>query len=281
MWYGTIHQTVAKIELCSNFNFSMNQEKSFLASLIATCSPHTILSHFWPFLLFLMITPSFLTPKNLCRTCFFSDSRQLKIHHTMIVLIFLKKRTSLLSGSWSGHLIGTLVICKVLAAALLIPTSFWNRLWYFSLTGAETSSSPLPSRPFLHFTERPTTSSSTSSEVTPSTQNSWGSTHPKSLCTMDAQDNCGNWVTAQMLKKSKHKTVEDLKKQLSAGQSNVQKLWKLKEREKKFWKEGLGEKEVGWCSIHRDFCDVDSPCKPCDPIPASSARGRLTIRYQE
>ena len=97
-----------------------------------------------------------------------------------------------------------------------------------------------------------------------------------SHCTMQAQDN-----PVKMLKKSKHKTVEDLKKQLSAGQSNVQKLWKLKEREKKFWKEGLGEKEVGWCSIHRDFCDVDSPCKPWDPIPASSARGRLTIRYQE
>ena len=85
---------------------------------------------------------------------------------------------------------------------------------------------------------------------------------------MQAQDN-----PVKMLKKSKHKTIEDLKKHLSASQSVVQKMWKLKEKEKKFWKKG--EKEVGWCGMHRDFCDIGSACKPWDPIPASSAEGRL------
>ena len=89
---------------------------------------------------------------------------------------------------------------------------------------------------------------------------------------MEAEDN-----PKIMLKRSKHKTIEDLRKNVSANQSAVQNLWKLKEKEKKFWKKGLCKKEVGWCRIqHRDFCDLDSECKPWDPIPASSAEGRLT-----
>ena len=91
---------------------------------------------------------------------------------------------------------------------------------------------------------------------------------------MQAQDN-----PVKMLKKSEHKTIEDLQKRVSANQSALEKLWKLKEKEKKFWKKGLCEKEVGWCGTHRNFCDVDSPCKPWDPIPASSAEGRLTDAF--
>ena len=80
----------------------------------------------------------------------------------------------------------------------------------------------------------------------------------------------------KMLKKSKHKTIEDLQKKVSANQSAVRKLWKLKEKEKKFWKKGLCEKEVGWCGWkHKNFCDIDSTCKPWDPIPASSAEGKM------
>ena len=89
---------------------------------------------------------------------------------------------------------------------------------------------------------------------------------------MEAEDN-----PKRMLKRSKYKTIEDLQKWVSVNQSKVQNLWKLKEKEKKFWKKGLCEKEVGWCRIqHRDFCDLDSDCKPWDPIPASSAVGMLS-----
>ena len=84
--------------------------------------------------------------------------------------------------------------------------------------------------------------------------------------------------TVKTLEKSKHKTIEDLQKEVSANQSAVQELWNLKEKEKRFWKKGLCEKEVGWCGTHRNFCDVDSKCKPWDPIPVSSAEGRLTDR---
>ena len=85
---------------------------------------------------------------------------------------------------------------------------------------------------------------------------------------MEAQCN-----PVKMLKRSKHKTIEDLQKQVRQYQSVVEKLWKMKEKEKKFWKKG--EKEVGWCNTHR-WVDVDSTCKPWDPIPASSAEGMLT-----
>ena len=78
-----------------------------------------------------------------------------------------------------------------------------------------------------------------------------------------------------MLRKSKYKTIKDLRKKVSASQSAIQKLWKLKEKEKKFWKKGLCEKEVGWCKLHRNFCDIDSSCKPWDPIPASSPEGGI------
>ena len=89
---------------------------------------------------------------------------------------------------------------------------------------------------------------------------------------MEAEDN-----PKRMLKRSKYKTIEDLQKKVRVNQSAVQKLWKLKAKEKKFWKKGLCEKEVGWCRTqHIKFCDVDSKCKPWDPIPVSSAEGRLT-----
>ena len=87
---------------------------------------------------------------------------------------------------------------------------------------------------------------------------------------MQAQDN-----PMKKLKKSKHKTIEDLQKKVSANQSAVRKLWKLKEKEKKFWKKGICEKEVGWCKSHKNFCDIDSSCKPWDPIPASSPEGGI------
>ena len=77
----------------------------------------------------------------------------------------------------------------------------------------------------------------------------------------------------KMLRKSKYKTIEDLQKKVSYSQSTIQKLWRLKEKEKKFWKKGLSEKEVGWCKSHRNFRDINSSCKPWDPIPASSAEG--------
>ena len=88
------------------------------------------------------------------------------------------------------------------------------------------------------------------------------------LITMQAQNN-----PVKMLKRSKHKTIEDLQNEVRANQSAVQNLWKLKEKEHKFWKEGLCEKEVGWCRDHRNFCDVNSTCDLWDPIPASSAEG--------
>lgn len=91
------------------------------------------------------------------------------------------------------------------------------------------------------------------------------------LITMQAQNN-----PVKMLKRSKHKTIEDLQNEVRANQSAVQNLWKLKEKEHKFWKEGLCEKEVGWCRDHRNFCDVNSTCDLWDPIPASSGEGRLT-----
>ena len=91
------------------------------------------------------------------------------------------------------------------------------------------------------------------------------------LITMQAQNN-----PVKMLKRSKHKTIEDLQNEVRDNQSAVQNLWKLKEKEHKFWKEGLCEKEVGWCRDHRNFCDVNSTCDLWDPIPASSAEGRLT-----
>ena len=91
------------------------------------------------------------------------------------------------------------------------------------------------------------------------------------LITMQVQNN-----PVKMLKRSKHKTIEDLQNEVRASQSAVQNLWKLKEKEHKFWKEGLCEKEVGWCRDHRNFCDVNSTCDLWDPIPASSAEGRLT-----
>ena len=78
-----------------------------------------------------------------------------------------------------------------------------------------------------------------------------------------------------MLKKSKHKSIEDLQKQGRINQSKLQRIWNLKKEEKQFWKKGLNKKEVGWCGKHWNFCDVDSKCKPMDPIPASSAEGRL------
>ena len=100
----------------------------------------------------------------------------------------------------------------------------------------------------------------------------WVSAFLQPHCRMEAEDN-----PVRMLRKSKHKTIEDLKKNVSANQSAVEKLWKLKEKEKKFWRTGLCEKEVGWCCVtHRNFCDVDSKCKPWDPIPARSSEGRLT-----
>ena len=95
------------------------------------------------------------------------------------------------------------------------------------------------------------------------------SRNPKSQPTMEAQDN-----PMRVLKKSKHKTIEDLQKEVKANQSGVTKDWRLKEKEKQFWKKG--EKEVGWCETHRNFCDLDSKCKPMDPLPASSAEGRST-----
>ena len=93
---------------------------------------------------------------------------------------------------------------------------------------------------------------------------------PSSHCTMQAEDN-----PLIMLKKSKHKSIEDLQKQVRINQSQLQRIWNLKKEEKQFWKKGLNEKEVGWCGKHWNFCDVDSKCKPMDPIPASSAEGRL------
>ena len=99
------------------------------------------------------------------------------------------------------------------------------------------------------------------------------SSHSCRTHTSAAMEAQGNPV--KMLKKSKHKSIEDLQKQVRANQSAVQKLWKLKEEEKKFWKKGLCEKEVGWCGMHKNFCDVDSTCKPWDLIPASSAEGIL------
>ena len=46
---------------------------------------------------------------------------------------------------------------------------------------------------------------------------------------MEAQDN-----PRRELKKSKHKTIEDLQKQVKADQSGVTKDWRLKEKEKQF-----------------------------------------------
>ena len=86
--------------------------------------------------------------------------------------------------------------------------------------------------------------------------------------TMEAQDNL-----VETEKRSVHKSVEELEQEVSAKQSEIRELWKLKVKEKRFWKEGLCEKDVGWCDEHKNFCDVDSKCKPWDPIPATSAEG--------
>ena len=78
-----------------------------------------------------------------------------------------------------------------------------------------------------------------------------------------------NLVKAE--KRNEHKLVEELEKEVNAKQSEIRMMWKLKVKEKRNWRKG--EKEVGWCEEHRDFCDIDSECNPWDPIPAPSDKG--------
>ena len=83
---------------------------------------------------------------------------------------------------------------------------------------------------------------------------------------MEAQDNL---VITD--KRNVHKSVEELEEEVSAKQSEIRELWRLKAKEKGYWRKG--GKDVGWCDKHQNFCDVDSKCKPWDPIPATSAEG--------
>ena len=49
------------------------------------------------------------------------------------------------------------------------------------------------------------------------------------------------------LKKSRHKSIKDLRNQVRANQSAVQKLWKLKEEEKRFGKKDSMKKR--WAGV--------------------------------
>ena len=71
-------------------------------------------------------------------------------------------------------------------------------------------------------------------------------------------------------KRNEHKSVKELEQEVNAKQSEIRMKWKLKVKEKRNFRKGLHEKEVGWCDEHNDFCDIDSKCDPWDPIPATS-----------
>ena len=65
---------------------------------------------------------------------------------------------------------------------------------------------------------------------------------------------------------SEHKSLHELEEEWESTRSSICKLWRAFEKENKY---GLGrfEKEPGWCSEHFNFCEVDGPCAPWDPIP--------------
>ena len=85
---------------------------------------------------------------------------------------------------------------------------------------------------------------------------------------MDFQDN-----PVEIERKSQHKSIKELEKEVGSKKSEICKLWRVKEKEKNSW--WKCDDEVGWCYEHKDFCDVDSACTTWDPIPVNSSEGML------
>ena len=87
---------------------------------------------------------------------------------------------------------------------------------------------------------------------------------------MDFQDN-----PVEIERRSQHKSIKELEKEVGSKKSEICKLWRVKEKEKKSW--WKCDDEVGWCYEHKDFCDVDSACTTWDPIPVNSSEGTLLL----
>ena len=90
--------------------------------------------------------------------------------------------------------------------------------------------------------------------------------------TMDFKEN-----PVEVQKKSLHKSIEELEKEVGSKKSEICKLWRVKEKEKNKWRKKSLDDEVGWCYEHKDFCDVNSACPTWDPIPATSLEGKLPL----
>ena len=94
---------------------------------------------------------------------------------------------------------------------------------------------------------------------------------------MDFEEN-----PVEIERRSHHKSIEELEKEVGSKRSEICKLWRVKEKEKKgWWKVPTGEEEVGWCYEHKDFCDVDSACTTWDPIPVNSSEGMLLNKLEQ
>ena len=78
-------------------------------------------------------------------------------------------------------------------------------------------------------------------------------------------------------RRSQHKSIEELEKEVGSKKSEICKLWRVKEKEKNSWRKKSLEDEVGWCYEHKDFCDINSACPTWDPIPATSLEGKLLL----
>ena len=73
--------------------------------------------------------------------------------------------------------------------------------------------------------------------------------------------------------RSKHKSIKGVLKEVSDVKSAICKSFRAYEKKRKYLASGKYDREPGWCFEHQDFCDVDSPCVPWDPIPANSSEG--------
>ena len=89
---------------------------------------------------------------------------------------------------------------------------------------------------------------------------------------MDSREN-----PVEIERRSQHKSIKELEKEVDSKKSEICKLWRVKEKEKNSWRKKSLEDEVGWCYEHKDFCDVDSACPTWDPIPANSLEGKLPL----
>ena len=89
---------------------------------------------------------------------------------------------------------------------------------------------------------------------------------------MDSREN-----PVEIERRSQHKSIKELEKEVDSKKSEICKLWRVKEKEKNSWRKKSLEDEVGWCYEHKDFCDVGSTCPTWDPIPANSLEGKLPL----